>query len=195
MTKEKRITVTDEYAVMDRRGLYMSRFVALILIVGSVVAIVASLRVLVTFEKANAVHRARNEASHICIVELFGEGRHRAKQNLDWSPRESVAFYEECVDRVAATLIPPNSVRAPLRFRGPDQQTPLPTNGKKTTATPAPPIRYRSIYVPSSADNPTPRSTSAPRSTHRATPRPSRRPTPKPTPCNPACIPNPPSAP
>lgn len=196
MATEQKITVPSEFAVIDRRGLYMSRFVAIVLMAGSAMAVVASLRVVSAFEGANAVHRARNEASHICIVETIGEGRHLAKSNHDWSPRDAVMFYERCVDEVSRTLVPPKTVNDPLRFQRPDAQLPSPTNPKVSAAPtqgpvgPMGPASPETIYVPVPS---TPEPTSAPsqRPSTRPTPRPTTRPTSAPT-CDPACLPSPP---
>lgn len=192
------IPIGEDTVVVGRRNLWLAIFVVVLLIVGSVVATAASLRVVTAFEHANAVHRARNEASHICVVEVIGEARHRAKAGLDWTPRASVEFYDECVNRVAPSLIPPETVRSPLRFRPAaaetDAATATPTASSLAIAQPTPTPRDREIFVPYAPPSSTaPRSTPPP-ATRRSAPTPTRRPTPRPTPtpCPVTCVPTPP---
>lgn len=198
-TTQLTIPIGEDTIVVGRRNLWLSIFVIVLLIVGSVTATAASLRVVTAFEHANAVHRARNEASHICVVEVIGEARHRAKRNLDWSPRDSVVFYNECVNRVAPSLIPPETVRSPLRFRPAaaevDPATATPTASSLALAQPSATPQNREIYVPSAPRSaPAPRSTPQPTTSRSSTPAPTRRPTPRPTPapCPVMCVPAPP---
>lgn len=187
--------VSDEYAVINRRGLYMSRFVSLILIVVSVLSFIAALHILGVFERANGVHRARNEAEHICITEVIGEGRYLGKRNMDWSARDATQYYVACVDRVAPTLIVPETVDQPLRFKMADEPAAFdgPTASKTAAPTTSPPqyvpvktSRGQTIYVYVPAPTQSPASTTP----HPKSPSPKPSPTPAPTQCSPACVPS-----